>query len=88
MTCQRCQGLMCPADLRDWGSSASEDCSNAFRCLACGAIEDPVIRSNRTRATPIKSRRKWNRRSASFAYADAEMAGMALGKKASLDSDW
>lgn len=49
MTCQRCQGLMFPAELRDWESSPSQDCSDALRCLMCGEIVDPVIRSNRAK---------------------------------------
>jgi len=72
MTCHRCHGLMCPADLRDWGGSPSQDSADAFRCVACGEIEDPIIRSNRIRAQPIRSKRKWNKRSAAFKRVDSD----------------
>lgn len=50
MTCRRCEGLMCPAELRDWESSPSQDCPEAFRCITCGEIVDAVIISNLIRA--------------------------------------
>jgi len=72
MTCHRCHGLMCPAELRDWGGSPSQDSSQAFRCLACGEIEDPIIRSNRITAQPVRSKRKWNRRGAAFRRSESD----------------
>ncbi len=47
MNCHRCKGLMCPAELRDWQSSAREDCFDALRCIVCGDIVDSVIIRNR-----------------------------------------
>jgi hypothetical protein len=63
MICERCHGLMCVAELRDWASSPSQDSPDAFRCLTCGEIVDPVIRQNRVQAPPVKrrSRRKWDK---------------------------
>ena len=49
MICSRCQGLMWPVELRDWAGGRGHDCSNAWRCVMCGEIVDPVIRSNRMR---------------------------------------
>ena len=86
MTCHRCRGLMCPAELRDWGGSPSQDSSQAFRCLACGEIEDPIIRSNRIGAQPMRSKRKWNKRGAAFKRTDSEESYFALrGSKDSLE---
>jgi hypothetical protein len=63
MFCGRCQGLMCPVELRDFGSGMCEDRSFALRCLMCGEIVDPIILHNRTQAAggfrrPLRSRRR------------------------------
>lgn len=61
MNCPRCQGLMCPAELRDWEGSSTQDCFHALRCILCGEIVDLLILSNRRRtiqreAIPRKGR--------------------------------
>ena len=45
MHCRRCNGLMVEEEFCDLGSGTI--CFPGYRCLLCGAIEDPVIRSNR-----------------------------------------
>ena len=55
MICHRCQGLMCPCDLRDWAGGKGEGFWGALRCITCGEIVDQVILSNRTRARERKS---------------------------------
>jgi hypothetical protein len=50
MTCDRCQGLMCPVFLHDWGSGKGHDNCRAFRCLLCGEIVDDLILQNRNEA--------------------------------------
>lgn len=60
MICHRCQGLMWPVELRDWGGGLGYDCSDAWRCLVCGDIVDPVIEANRrrTKESRLGRRRK------------------------------
>ncbi len=48
--CRRCQGLMCPIELRDWTGSRGQDASRALRCLLCGDIVDEIIVSNRSKS--------------------------------------
>ena len=50
MTCHRCQGFMCPADLFVGRSGSEYDSSCGWRCVACGEIIDRVIVRNRIRA--------------------------------------
>ena len=50
MTCHRCQGFMCPADLLVGRSDSEYDSSCGWRCVACGEIIDRVIVRNRIRA--------------------------------------
>ena len=38
---------MVEEELRDWTGGRGYDCSDAWRCLLCGEIVDPMIRSNR-----------------------------------------
>ncbi len=48
--CQRCQGLMCPIELRDWTGSSGQEASRALRCILCGDIVDDIIVSNRIKS--------------------------------------
>lgn len=50
MRCQRCQGFMCPIELRDWTGLSGQDVSRALRCLLCGDIVDEIIVSNRIKS--------------------------------------
>lgn len=47
MTCIRCCGLMVVDHLLDMQESHLPMWMRGFRCVACGNIEDPLIRSNR-----------------------------------------
>ena len=49
MTCHRCHGFMCPADLFVEASGNEHDGVRAWRCVACGEIIDLVIVQNRLR---------------------------------------
>ena len=48
MICHRCQGLMYPFELRDWVGGRGRDPWDAWQCIACGEIVDPVIVNNRS----------------------------------------
>ncbi len=49
MHCHRCENLMFPLDLGDWGIEPTEDNRLAWRCFACGEIVDQLIEANRAR---------------------------------------
>ena len=46
MNCRRCQGLVVPITLEDWGSSTVS--FSGWRCLLGGAVIDSGIDTNRT----------------------------------------
>lgn len=61
MRCTRCDGLMAPYELIDLLDSIEVSCE-AFRCVNCGEIVDPVMianRSNPERAGEPRSKRRW-----------------------------
>jgi len=45
----RCQGLKYPFELCDWLGGRGQDLLDAWQCIACGEIVDPVIVTNRSR---------------------------------------
>ncbi|HNA26100.1 MAG TPA: hypothetical protein PKH05_02515 [Nitrospira sp.] len=49
MNCQRCENLMFPIGLQDWGGGHPSQDVEAWRCFACGDIVDHLIRENRNR---------------------------------------
>lgn len=49
MHCHRCNNLMFPIALQDWGGGLMKKDSPAWRCFACGEIMDQQIRDNRNR---------------------------------------
>lgn len=61
MRCGRCGGLMAPYELMDLLDSIEVTCE-AFRCVNCGEIVDPVLvenRSNPDLAVAARSKRRW-----------------------------
>lgn len=61
MRCGRCDGWMTPYELVDLLDSIEVACE-AFRCVNCGEIVDPVLaanRSNRGRVAAGQSKRRW-----------------------------
>jgi hypothetical protein len=50
LSCDRCQGLMCPVLLHDRDSGIGQDNCRALRCLVCGEIIDELILRNRLKA--------------------------------------
>ena len=61
LSCNRCQGLMCPVLLHDRDSGIGQDNCRGLRCLVCGEIIDELILRNRLKALlrgygPRKSR--------------------------------
>jgi len=51
MHCQRCDNLMFPTGLQDWGGGHPSHDVEAWRCFACGDIVDQLITDNRNRRT-------------------------------------
>ncbi len=49
---------MLAEDLRDGGGGKGDDGLPAFRCVLCGELVDPVILTNRKRATTNRDLRK------------------------------
>ncbi len=47
MTCTRCNGLMVTDHLLDMQESSVPMWMRGLRCVACGNIEDPLIRQHR-----------------------------------------
>jgi hypothetical protein len=45
---------MVEEELRDGAGGRGYDCSDAWRCLLCGEIVDPVIRSNRGKVKEVR----------------------------------
>lgn len=62
MRCHRCNSLMFPVDLRDWGGGLMNHHAAAWRCFACGDIVDQLIRMNRDRGQDNKE--EWRKRGA------------------------
>lgn len=61
MRCTRCDGLMAPYELIDLLDSIEVSCE-AFRCINCGEIVDPVLVENRShpeRGAAVRSKRRW-----------------------------
>lgn len=61
LRCARCDGLMAPFELIDLLDSIEVRCE-AFRCVNCGEIVDPVLvanRSNPERVAAGHSKRRW-----------------------------
>lgn len=61
MRCARCDGLMTPYELMDLLDSIEVTCE-AFRCLNCGEIVDPVLVENRSNPEHVaagRSKRRW-----------------------------
>ena len=59
MTCTRCDGLMVIDRYQDVRDDTGEICFNAWHCLVCGDIIDPVIMSNRRNHTkPLPKRNR------------------------------
>ncbi len=56
MTCTRCQGLMVEDYLLDIQNPGGDLWVRAWRCINCGAIQEPVIDLNRRAASPAGSR--------------------------------
>lgn len=50
MRCHRCDNMMFPLALQDWGGGLTQQDTPAWRCFACGEIVDQLIRENRNRA--------------------------------------
>ncbi|GMV50569.1 MAG: hypothetical protein NBKEAIPA_02502 [Nitrospirae bacterium] len=59
MHCHRCQSLMFPIDLRDWGGGPMHESPVAWRCFACGDIVDHLIAMNRNRTE--NNREEWRK---------------------------
>lgn len=49
MHCRRCDNLMFPIGLQDWGGGHPPYDVEAWRCFACGDIVDQLIAENRNR---------------------------------------
>lgn len=55
MTCPRCEGLMVKERMEDLRDDTGQIAFNAWHCITCGEILDPVILSNRQhRRKPIR----------------------------------
>ena len=55
MTCTRCEGFMVEERLQDIWDDTGQNFFQAWHCIACGEIVDPVILSNRQlRPKPIR----------------------------------
>ena len=59
MHCQRCENLMFPLDLGDWGIEPIEENRLAWRSFACGEIVDQLIAENRARGE--ESAEEWRK---------------------------
>lgn len=55
MLCMRCRGLMVPDGYYDLLESAAPHLIEAWRCICCGNISDPIIVQNRQ----IRDRLDW-----------------------------
>lgn len=49
MRCYRCDNMMFPVTLQDFGGGLMNQDAQAWRCFACGEIVDPLIHENRIR---------------------------------------
>lgn len=61
MHCSRCNGRMTPHELMDLSDSMEVSCE-AWRCINCGEIVDPLLVENRARPqheTLTRSKRRW-----------------------------
>lgn len=60
MHCHRCDNLMFPVALQDWGGGLVSQDVAAWRCFACGEIVDQLIADNRNRERAHTD--EWHRR--------------------------
>ncbi len=55
MDCPRCKGFMVSQRMEDYKDDTGQRYFDAWHCIACGEILDPVIVSNRTtKPKPIR----------------------------------
>lgn len=61
MLCRRCRGWMVLEQLMDLHDDTGRGYCEAWRCLNCGAIVDPVIVGHAVRPPeePMRSTRRW-----------------------------
>ncbi len=52
MDCPRCKGFMVSQRMEDFKDDTGQRFFEAWHCMACGEIIDPVIQSNRSSKKP------------------------------------